>query len=583
MRQHVRKSVATWDRRENKIDRQINRLVESVEGAMEWWSGPAIGLALIVLIAVHVRLTKSNVQEVTRRFWCWCQWEKLNAPTQLQIQQKLRYEKELLRIRLKVFALIQQVAIQGCFVGFFVSLWKVMNSPTQVSLMQSLPIFAGYIFHSLIQSGIVEIKTNTHFRCFEVVAMTIYAVNLYGLFAAPVQLDMFVLFMEEALRVSMVLTSVVFIDVMATFPVYLGGAMVLTCKKYELLGFELLTPMMICSSLIGHLCAAIMIAVVVHTIQCNIQEKIESQDASSLLMGFQNVLKGVSDGNVVLDRNNFTLVHDTSSLEQLLKSDKKLADTNFLDLFLDTESRQSFRKFLNTESAPNSIRGTMPRCFRVCLQGSHGHVSADIFCTGLPNYGSGNERCLIVLKEDAEHFLLPPGPPVENTLPITLGTGTAHSHSRASSISEMLEAVEELVQMSMLVSHVNKSFDIEEVTLSFDRSHCKSPDASEMPTLRKLIRIQDWDRVEQMFQRVCRMPVGQHHILAQPLVLRIPGTSRRYIRATNTSIALEEQDGNTEAGEAICFWMQLSGFDKHHLRYPKESEMAGIAEEQQAE
>lgn len=88
---------------------------------MEWWSGPAIGLALIVLIAVHVRLTKSSVQEVTRRFWCWCQWEKLNAPTQLQIQQKLRYEKELLRIRLKVFALIQQVAIHVCFAGFFIT------------------------------------------------------------------------------------------------------------------------------------------------------------------------------------------------------------------------------------------------------------------------------------------------------------------------------------------------------------------------------------------------------------------------------------------------------------------------------
>ena len=578
-RQHVGNSLATWDRRENKIG-QINRLMED---AMEWWSGPAIGLALIVLIAVHVRLTKSNVQEVTRRFWCWCQWEKLNAPTQLQIQQKLRYEKELLRIRLKVFALLQPVAIQVCFAGLFVSLLNAMKSPTQVSLMQSFPPLAGYILHSsLIQSGIVEIKTNTHFRCFEVVTMTIYAVNLYGLFAAPVQLDMFVMFMEEGLRVGMVLTSVVFIDVMATFPIYLGGAMVLTCKKYELLGFELLTPMMM-YSLIWHLCAAIIVAVVVHTIQCNIQDKLESQDASSLLMGFQNVLKGVSDGNVVLDRNSFTLVDDTNSLEQFLKSDKKLADTNFLDLFLDSESRQSFRKFLITESAPNSSHGTMPRCFRVCLQGSHGHVSADIFCTGLPNYGSCNERCLIVLKEDAEHFLRPPGPPVENTLPITVGTGTAHSHSRASSMSEMLEAVEELVQMSMLISNVNKSFDIEEVTLSFDRSNCKSPDASEMPTLRKLIRIQDWDRVEEMFQRVCRMPVGQHHTLPEPLMLRIPGTSRRYIRATYTSIALEEQDGNTEAGEAMCFWMQLSGFDRHHLRYPKECELDGIAEEQKAE
>ena len=105
------------------------------------------------------------------------------------------------------------------------------------------------------------------------------------------------------------------------------------------------------------------------------------------------------------------------SLEQLLKSDKKLVDSNFLDLFLDTDSRQRFMQFWNAQSRSNISGGshpegntgtaTMPLGFRVRLQGAQGPVSVDVFCTRLPDYGAGRDHYLLALKEDpeqSEHF-----------------------------------------------------------------------------------------------------------------------------------------------------------------------------------
>ena len=62
---------------------------------------------------------------------------------------------------------------------------------------------------------------------------------------------------------------------------------------------------------------------------------------------------------------------------------RKLCETSFLDLFLDTESRQRFLDFLHTDETSADL--AMPRGLRVFLQGAHGPVSMDLFHTRIPS------------------------------------------------------------------------------------------------------------------------------------------------------------------------------------------------------
>ena len=66
---------------------------------------------------------------------------------------------------------------------------------------------------------------------------------------------------------------------------------------------------------------------------------------------------------------------------------RKLCDSSFLDLFLDTESRQRFLQFL-AEEDPETTDVAIPRGLRVSLQGAAGPVSMDLFHTRIPNQGT---------------------------------------------------------------------------------------------------------------------------------------------------------------------------------------------------
>eukprot|EP00435_Cladocopium_sp_Y103_P040555 s742_g11.t1 len=119
-------------------------------------------------------------------------------------------------------------------------------------------------------------------------------------------------------------------------------------------------------------------------------------------MGFRQVLRGVCDGDVVLDRRTMTIVDDASCLQRVLKCSKNLSRSNFLDLFLDTESRDRFQAFLAQDTREGAAEG-LPRGLRVSLQGARGAVSMDLFYTTLPSSGDGSpttassDYCLLLI------------------------------------------------------------------------------------------------------------------------------------------------------------------------------------------
>ena len=186
-----------------------------------------------------------------------------------------------------------------------------------------------------------------------------------------------------------------FLDLRVSLLQHLVFTMVFAAKTCQIIGFANVTPMMLYVTLGLNIGVSIMMASVINAIQTSVAAKRDFDDASSLMLGFQRVLRGVCDGGLVLERPSCTIVDDAESLERLLRFQKKLGNTNFLDLFLDEESRDRFLKFADADSS-----SAVPKGLRVSLQGSNGPVSLDLFHTRIPS--SAGDYSLLAMKEDAD-------------------------------------------------------------------------------------------------------------------------------------------------------------------------------------
>lgn len=272
----------------------------------------------------------------------------------------------------------------------------------------------------------------------------------------------------------------------------------------------------------------------------------------------------------------------------------------------DLEGRQRFVRFLQSESAKLlKPRGTgqVPPCLRIALEGAEGPVSIDVFCTSCV---AGQDYYLLAFRADPEQFLAPPDAHDAAIAAIAAPQGASCPSDEvpplqrhAASSREVVDALKELVQVALLVNNDSPSLDIEEVTLSFQRA----PQSHGMPTLRSLVKIEDWQRVEQIFRDLAvpvpetaetADPGGQtEEITDQPdqehpsqppifhfpshLFLRIPGSRpTSYLCANDVAVGAAEELGPGEVPGK--FEVQLSGFRLRHRRR-KEQDLESISED----
>eukprot|EP00438_Fugacium_kawagutii_P003526 Skav200671 [mRNA] locus=scaffold1967:82408:83442:- [translate_table: standard] len=344
--------------------------------------------------------------------------------------------------------------------------------------------------------------------------------------------------------------------------------------------------MMVYAALSFHGGLAVMAIFLVRTLEASVAAKRESHDASSLMLGFQKVLRGVCDGDVVLQRSSCTIVEDALCLERLLKLNKKLRNTNFLDLFLDLESRNAFLNFLSAGDADNAALAMIPRCLRVSLQGASGPVSMDLFHTRIPRESiAGGDYSLLAMKEDGDRSScsIPPDAPPELQTP-AVPASTDPATRTISSGSDVVDAFDELVEFSLLVNNTTDMLDIQEAHFSFRRQCLVPALASRMPTLRKFIRPTDWHRIETMIHNVTELPAEDRHsrcYFRHPMLCRIPSESRSYLRSRQTFMSLA--DRAIVPGTPTRFWLNCSSFDDRQIRRRRERDLEGIREEGQAE
>ena len=131
-------------------------------------------------------------------------------------------------------------------------------------------------------------------------------------------------------------------------------------------------------------------------LRSRIYAQLENADAESLVSSFRRMLRGVCDGEVLLD-HHFHVAQESECLRHLIMADVSLKGRSFEHF---TEDPQHFRQLLRRRADPEAA----PRGSRLCLRGAAGiRVGTDIFHVPIPGlYGAVEPHHLIAFKEDPE-------------------------------------------------------------------------------------------------------------------------------------------------------------------------------------
>ncbi|CAE7187804.1 Mcat, partial [Symbiodinium pilosum] len=103
-------------------------------------------------------------------------------------------------------------------------------------------------------------------------------------------------------------------------------------------------------------------------VRSNIRAQFHCSDAESLMFSFRRMLRGICDGEVLLDSN--LRIHSVSDcLKHLLMTSTNLHGKSFQQL-LHPADLQKFRQFMETSAASTAQNDSMPPCLRVSLLGA---------------------------------------------------------------------------------------------------------------------------------------------------------------------------------------------------------------------
>jgi len=305
-----------------------------------------------------------------------------------------------------------------------------------------------------------------------------------------------------------------------------------------------------------------------HQARSRISAVIKSDEADSMLYGFRQMLRGLADGDVLLDQQ-FKIVGSTR-----LKGfvDSCQPGSSFADL-LDNKDWQKFLDFA-TASAGESL----PPCMRVTLKSKHAEVGVDLFHVALPS-GKGNHH-LLAIKEDSESrcFTSTQSMPVPLPLPLQPGGTFSGRASSTSSINEAVDVCNELEEVTLLVNSQFEVHDIEEAHMRFTRRGWLED--SEMPNLKKFAGATQWESIRktlgrfvQTAQQTGRAPAP---IDLGSVMMRVPGQSRTFMKARQ--VVLSTPDRSIRPGGPLRFWVHLSNFDKKNVRKVHEPTLKDISE-----
>ena len=488
--------------------------------------------AMVSLLNVHVHINKSGLKKCAEFLWTSRHRVVLSSSlSEDEIQAKQRIEDELHQMRLLVFKMLNSCAIHFDFLMLLCMIWKMLYQPDQVSIFETCESAAPYIFFTIFHSfSLIEVKVL--WRVYQVTALSLHVIfaflrpEIAGDSSGKVQV------------VSLIALSSSMLDVRVSLPFCCLEGLVNMYKTWDSSDPQSLqNDLAIC----GVTC--ILVVIVEELARLHIESRLESGDHFCRLTGFRSVLRGVCDGDILLNEDHH-LVEDTTSLERLLNVQKKLTGSNFLNLFPAIEDRTSFLNFLATPSSET------PSACRVSLQGSLGPVSLDLFHVRVVNASASEKHVfhLLAIKQDADQNQAIPD--ADETMVESFDDFNFRPPaSSCASEREMAVAHHNLKEITLLLSSHSSSWDIGELHVKYERRH--SLDLG-MPTLQQFIPPKEWERV---LRKIQQLHSSEKLHFRRPLSLRLPG-SHKYSKVRKVSVGRAN-----EVRDPILLWMNLRDLD----------------------
>eukprot|EP00438_Fugacium_kawagutii_P017045 Skav204914 [mRNA] locus=scaffold1506:38662:40158:- [translate_table: standard] len=295
-------------------------------------------------------------------------------------------------------------------------------------------------------------------------------------------------------------------------------------------------------------------------VRASIEASLKNADAESLILSFRRMLRGVCDGEVLLD-DQFKIHGESKCVQNLIMTSVSMEGKSFDSLLID-EEQQRFKAFVEpstTTSSSEPANFWPPVCLRMSFRGSAGiRVAADIYHVPVPGlYGSKEPFHLLAFKEDSEPRAPPDAqddaiPQLSTKKPQRLPLQSGGSASMASislpSCELQLPGAPELRDVHFLVDVNTQQQDVLKAYLRFRRTNDADPGSGSMPTLQKIVMRQQWpqlkDQVLQFADRAFWNPNLPPQDLKRALTIQFPD-SRHLLsqRVSLKSVRGEESGG----------------------------------------
>ncbi|CAK9056274.1 unnamed protein product [Durusdinium trenchii] len=509
-------------------------------------------------------------------------WDQTRT-AQVNVLKETRVEEEMLKLRQRNYKWLARCFSHLGLLGGLGILCEVLAKPGAKSIIFAACWMASYLQYLRVGGDMIELtQKRLKMDCFAMHVLALIVFISTATFASTFEFALLQGW-QVAVRCWLVYT---FLDPWISIPFQV--LYTLTEVLAYLLVFESASLQLglLC---LGHciffgvcVSASIFIDTVLRT---RIYALLDNADAESLVSSFARVLRGVCDGEVLLD-SQMNVAKESECLKHLILTNVSLVGRSFPHLLVE-EERPRFNEFIEA-SARSTREAAAPLCLRVSFRGSAGiRIAADLYHVPVPGlFGASEPYHLLALKEDLDSRP-PPDMSEGFTVPELLtswhganrrftpqGEGDqGESGGREPSVrsgstarSSGVHACPELQEMFLLVDAASQLQDVEQVELNFRRHEepydLPSALRSSMPSLRRLVKPTDWEQVRSKVARFAEKSSQDPDLSPKKihsLAVQLPGQSGWLM------VELATLHRNSDEGKV---WLHLHGFRPERRHAP---------------
>lgn len=487
-----------------------------------------------ILVPVHFYVSKADAEELLQWIFSVFHVEDFEVDS----LKESRIEEEMMKLRQRNYKLFTRCCAHLAFVVGITFAHQAIKAPELNTIAWTVCSILGYTHHMMFGQGVIELTPcRLKFLCWLSHLMAFFLFICAGLGGSAGAFSMVRGFLT-AVRFVVILT---FLDPSVSIPFQvmyttLNILVYVFCIEQSSVPwapfccdeFFTLVITIACSASIDLLLRGRVVA------------KLDSADAESLVSSFRRMLRGVCDGELLLD-SQMKVAQESDCLKNLILTDVSLMGRSFEHLLADKSEQQRFSEFIDASTRKSKCRALHSSpdpcahpCLRLYLRGSAGiRVGANIYHVAVPGlFGALKPYHLIAFKEDLDSC---PPDAAEDAVPTQLLANSleaqmkpdGHSATSESAVSSC-HCCPELQQMALLVDLDTELHDVQEARLRFRRqgSDVPSRPQSNMPSVRTLVMATDWPEVEENLQRFSELclndPGTQPQILKKQLPLQLP-------------------------------------------------------------